>query len=58
MIIYAGRPRRVNIILQVGDIQDTITVSEEGAVIETDKSSITYTLPLQGGGGIQDRRQA
>lgn len=47
VIIYAGRPRRVNIVLQVGDIQDTITVSEEGAVIETDKSSITYTLPYK-----------
>jgi hypothetical protein len=47
VIIYAGRPRRVDVVLQVGDIQDTITVSEEGAVIETDKSSITYTLPMK-----------
>ena len=47
VIAYAGRPRRVDILLEVGDIQDTITVSEEGAVIETDKSSITYTLPYK-----------
>lgn len=47
VITYAGRPRRVDIVLEVGDIQDTITVSEEGAVIETDKSSITYTLPYK-----------
>ena len=47
IIIYAGRPRRVDIVLEVGDITDTITVEEMGAVIETDKSSITYTTPFK-----------
>ncbi len=47
LIIYAGRPRRVDIVLEVGDVTDTITVEEMGAVIETDKSSITYTTPFK-----------
>ena len=47
IIIYAGRPRRVDIVLEVGDIADTITVEEMGAVIETDKSSVTYTTPMK-----------
>ena len=33
--------------LEVGDIADTITVEEMGAVIETDKSSVTYTTPMK-----------
>lgn len=47
IIIYAGRPRRVDIVLEVGDVADTITVEEMGAVIETDKSSVTYTTPVK-----------
>ena len=47
IIIYAGRPRRVDIVLEVGDITDTVTVEEMGAVIETDKSSVTYTTPVK-----------
>ena len=47
IIIFASRPRRVNITLEVGDITDSITVEEMGAVIETDKSSVTYTTPLK-----------
>ena len=47
IIIYAARPRRVDITLEVGDITDSITVEEMGAVIETDKSSVTYTTPMK-----------
>ena len=47
IIIYAARPRRVDITLEVGEIQDTITVEEMAAVIETDKSSVTYTMPVK-----------
>jgi hypothetical protein len=47
IIIYAGRPRRVDIVLEVGVITDTVTVEEMGAVIETDKSSVTYTTPMK-----------
>ena len=47
IIIYAARPRRVDITLEVGDITDSITVEEMGAVIETDKSSVTYTTPIK-----------
>ena len=47
IIIFAGRPRRVDITLEVGDITDSITVEEMGAVIETDKSSVTYTTPIK-----------
>ena len=47
IIIFASRPRRVDITLEVGDITDSITVEEMGAVIETDKSSVTYTTPMK-----------
>ena len=47
IIIFASRPRRVDITLEVGDITDSITVEEMGAVIETDKSSVTYTTPIK-----------
>ena len=44
VITYARYVRRVNIQLELGDIAESITVEEAGAVIETDTSTTTYKI--------------
>lgn len=44
VIVYARYVRRVNIELSLGDIAETITVEESGAVIETDTATTTYKI--------------
>ena len=44
VVVYARYVRRVNIGLQLGDIAESITVEEQGAVIETDTATTTYKI--------------
>ncbi|MBM3801333.1 MAG: hypothetical protein FJW26_03365 [Acidimicrobiia bacterium] len=43
VIVYAQQPRRVDITLQLGEVAETLTVSEQGEVLNTDTAALTYT---------------
>ena len=45
VIVYSQSPRRVDITMEIGELADAITVTEEGARIETDTPSVTYKTP-------------
>lgn len=45
VIVYARNVRRVDIKLDLGEIAETITVQEQGAVLETDSSKVIYKAP-------------
>ncbi len=43
LIVYAQQPRRVDITLEVGEVAETVNVTEQGEVLNTDTAAITYT---------------
>ena len=46
LVVYAGQARRIDITLEVGEVADTITVEEEGYVIDTDTPTIKQTTAM------------
>ena len=46
LVVYAGQARRINVTLEVGEVADTITVEEEGYVIDTDTPTIKQTTAM------------
>ncbi|MSO21783.1 MAG: hypothetical protein EXQ58_00715 [Acidobacteria bacterium] len=47
VIVYAQQPRRVDITLAVGEVVETISVTEQGEVLNTDTAAITYTTAFK-----------
>jgi len=47
IVVFATRTRTVDIRLELGEVAETITVDERAAVIETNTSTVTYTLPTK-----------
>ena len=47
VIVYSQSPRRVDITMEIGELADAITVTEEGARIETDTPAVTYRTPTK-----------
>ena len=45
VIVFSQTPRRVDVAMEVGELADAITVSEEGFRIETDTPAVSYKTP-------------
>ncbi|MGE0884114.1 MAG: TonB-dependent receptor [Blastocatellales bacterium] len=44
VIVTAGNPRRMNVSLQVGDTQDTVTVTADAATLKTEKADLSTEI--------------
>ena len=45
VIVFSESPRRVDIVMEIGELADAITVTEEGSRIETETPTVTYKTP-------------
>ena len=45
VIVYSAQVRRVDITMEIGELADVITVTEEGARVDTDTPAINYKTP-------------